>query len=412
MPIRIIHCADLHLDSPLHGGKLPESFPRDLLSQAPRLAFEDLVRRAIADAVDLVLVAGDLFDDSDNDARTVLWLRDRFRELERAGVRVAIVHGNHDFDALGANFVRWPENVHVFPGDRASTWSFAKDGRTVAVHGRSFPSRHVAENLVPGFPAAVPGAFNIGLLHTSLAGTSGHDPYAPCSLSDLEAKSYGYWALGHVHARQTWKTRDGWAAYPGNLQGRDPGETGAKGFLRLDVTDSVSEPEFQPCDRLRWDAIEADVAGVASFDELDSRLRAHPALSSHAPLPEIVRVRLVGACALDAALRRRVPERDALLASILEPRGRHLESARVHTRPARDPDEMRAMDDLRAAVLQAIEELKGDSAASGTAWSEAKEEIAYHLGEWATPSLLDAPLTDDVWEEVAAQALASLEEAP
>lgn len=411
MPIRILHCADLHLDSPLHGGRLPDSLPRDRLAQAPRQAFEELVRKAIARKAHLVLVAGDLFDDSDNDARTVLWLRDRFRELEQAGTRVAVVHGNHDFDALGANFVRWPQNVKVFGRDRAETWTFDIEGRTVAVHGRSFPSRHVAENLVPGYPAAVPGALNIGLLHTSLAGTTGHDPYAPCSLPELEAKGYGYWALGHVHKRQTWRTRDGWAAYSGNLQGRDPGETGAKGFLWIEATDSVSEPVFEACDRLRWNQIELDISGAATFDELEERLLACPELAGHPSVEEIVRVRLVGSCALDLALRRKPQDRDGLVENGLSARGRHLESVRVLTRSARTSDELRALDDLRAAVLQAVEELKGDAATTEAEWESARREIDYHLGaEWTSPDTRDATLSDEAWDDILAQALANLEE--
>lgn len=411
MPIRILHCADLHLDSPLHGGRLPDSFPRDRLAQAPRRAFEELVRKAIARKTHLVLVAGDLFDDSDNDARTVLWLRDRFRELEQAGIRVAAVHGNHDFDALGANFVRWPGNVRVFGRDRAETWTFDVDGRTVAVHGRSFPTRHVAENLVPGFPAAIPGALNIGLLHTSLSGTSGHDPYAPCSLADLEAKGYGYWALGHVHKRQTWRTRDGWAAYSGNLQGRDPGETGAKGFLWVEATDSVAEPAFEASDVLRWSDIEVDVSGAATFDDLEERLHACPELAGHTSVEEIVRVGLVGSCALDAALRRKPVDRDSLVESVLASRGRHLESVRVRTRSTRAPEELRALGDLRAAVLQSVEELKGDAATTVAEWESARREIEYHLGaEWTSPATRDSTLSDAVWDDILAQALANLEE--
>ena len=52
------------------------------------------------------------------------------------------------------------------------------------------------------YPARVPGLFNVGMLHTCVDGREGHEPYAPCSLTDLRAREYGYWALGHIHTRE------------------------------------------------------------------------------------------------------------------------------------------------------------------------------------------------------------------
>ena len=66
---------------------------------------------------------------------------------------------------------------------------------------RVFPAGTFLENLVPSYPKAAPGWFNIGLLHTSATGYEGHDRYAPCTLDDLRAKQYDYWALGHIHKR-------------------------------------------------------------------------------------------------------------------------------------------------------------------------------------------------------------------
>lgn len=69
----------------------------------------------------------------------------------------------------------------------------------VAIHGQSFANAAVTDNLAAGYPAAAAHCFNIGMLHTALAGHEGHAPYAPCEVGDLLAKGYDYWALGHVH---------------------------------------------------------------------------------------------------------------------------------------------------------------------------------------------------------------------
>jgi DNA repair protein SbcD/Mre11 len=84
------------------------------------------------------------------------------------------------------------------------------------------------------FPAARPGWYNIGILHTSLTGRDGHDVYAPCSLEDLLRVGYQYWALGHIHAREIVHA-DPPVVFPGNLQGRHARETGPKGATLVTV---------------------------------------------------------------------------------------------------------------------------------------------------------------------------------
>ena len=105
------------------------------------------------------------------------------------------------------------------------------------------------------------GWLNIGLLHTSLDGARGHDPYAPCTVQDLARFGYDYWALGHIHAAEI-VARDPWVVYPGNVQGRSPRETGPKGAMRVTVEDGriVSVEPFA-LDAARWAHERVDVAG-------------------------------------------------------------------------------------------------------------------------------------------------------
>ena len=95
--------------------------------------------------------------------------------------------------------------------------------------------------------------FNIGLLHSSVGEREGHDTYASCSVDQLRAHGYHYWALGHVHTREfLW--RDPWVVFPGNLQGRHVNETGEKGATLVTVTDGVisGEPRHISFDTVRW----------------------------------------------------------------------------------------------------------------------------------------------------------------
>src|SRR5690606_7457206 len=135
------------------------------------------------------------------------------------------------------------------------------------VHGQSFPQRATTDDLAARYPARVPGVFNVGLLHTSIDGREGHEPYAPTSLATMRSKGYDYWALGHVHAREVVSTEP-YVVYPGNLQGRHARETGPKGATVLTVEGGVVESiEHRALDVCRWEIVTVD-AGPAS-DPLD-----------------------------------------------------------------------------------------------------------------------------------------------
>jgi DNA repair exonuclease SbcCD nuclease subunit len=108
----------------------------------------------------------------------------------------------------------------------------------VAIHGQGFSTRAVTDNLVAHYPKARTGLFNIGLLHTSLNGREGHEPYAPCTLDELLSRGYGYWALGHVHKSEI-VHQEPWVVFSGNSQGRNVRETGEKGCMLVSVSDGI-----------------------------------------------------------------------------------------------------------------------------------------------------------------------------
>ena len=224
--MRFIHASDLHIDSPLRGLDRYEGAPVDRLRTATRGALERLVDKAISEHVDFVLLAGDIYDQDWQDFHTGLFFREQMVRLDRAGIRVYIVQGNHDAQGVISRQLGLPSNVTVFSSRTAETVRI--DELSVAIHGRSFPNRAVDEDLVPTYPAAVPGFFNIGMLHTSLTGRVGHDTYAPTDVATLVTKGYDYWALGHVHAREV-VSESPRIVFPGNVQGRHANETGAKG---------------------------------------------------------------------------------------------------------------------------------------------------------------------------------------
>jgi len=308
MTWRFIHAADVHLDSPLLGLERYEGAPVEAARRATREAFSALVSLAESEGVRLVVLAGDNFDGPWKDYRTGLFFVEQMARLGRADIRVFLVRGNHDAQNRSLKNLAFPRNVHEFSAHRAQTVRLEDLG--VAIHGQSFGESAVEANLAAQYPDAVPGLFNIGVLHTSLTGREGHDPYAPCTVDTLVSRGYQYWALGHVHAREVVR-EDPPIVYPGNLQGRHIRETGLKGCTLVTVEDDrVARIEHRPLCRLRFEVATVDVSGERSPDavvEAAIDAVAEQARTS-ADIPLAVRIRVTGVCAAHAALLRD-PER-------------------------------------------------------------------------------------------------------
>lgn len=247
---RFFHAADIHLDSPLRGLAGQEGNAVARVRTATREALDTLVRLAIEEMVDFLVIAGDLYDGDWRDYKTGLFFAAQMGRLNKEGIPVYLLHGNHDAESQITRRLDLPDNVHVFGSRKPET--FALDKMNVALHGQSFRQRDVTDNLVPDYPAPVPGAFNIGVLHTGLGGMGGHENYAPCAIEDLTNKGYDYWALGHVHQACVLHEKPR-IVFPGNLQGRHVRETGVKGASLVTVEDGeIVELTTVPCDVVRW----------------------------------------------------------------------------------------------------------------------------------------------------------------
>lgn len=264
--MRFIHAADIHLDSPLNGLSAYPDAPAEQLRSATRDAFTVLVDLAIAEEVDFMVIAGDLYDGSWRDFNTGIFFVKEMGRLKRADVPVYVLFGNHDAESEMTRKLELPDNVHVFGANRPQT--IIVDGLAVSLHGQSFKQRDVTTNLVTGYPAPTAGHFNIGVLHTALEGYASHATYAPCTVDELHAKGYDYWALGHVHEFEKW-TGASTIVFPGNLQGRNVRERGRRGAVMASVSDSGDVTvERIYIDVLRWEHLTVDVSDCETLADV------------------------------------------------------------------------------------------------------------------------------------------------
>ncbi|MCX8276768.1 MAG: DNA repair exonuclease [Dehalococcoidia bacterium] len=295
---RFVHAADLHIDSPFAGVGDADNRVATRLREATYEAFQNLVDLCINQNADFLVIAGDVYDGADRSVRAQLRFREGLSKLADKGIKSFVVHGNHDPLDGWQSSISWPEGVHIF-GAIPEWKNFEKNGEVVAaVQGMSYPTREVTDNLATQFtPPESPSLFAIGLLHANVGANSAHPNYAPCSVEDLSESGIDYWALGHVHTRQTLKRSAPVIAYPGNTQGRHPNETGARGALVVNVDPSgASRSDFVALDVVRWERSDIDISNLETIDSLDSAIRqATDNLSVEAEDRDVVcRLTLVG----------------------------------------------------------------------------------------------------------------------
>ncbi|MFO7710083.1 MAG: DNA repair exonuclease [Desulfobacterales bacterium] len=362
--LKFIHAADIHLDSPLVKLDAYEGAPVGVIRGATRRAFENLVRLAIEEKAAFVLIAGDLYDGDWKDYNTGLYLVSQLAKLREAGIRVLITAGNHDAASTITRSLRLPENTHIFPADRAAT--IRLDDLGVAVHGRSFGTQAVKDDLSLTYPPALAGCFNIGLLHTCATGREGHGPYAPCTLEGLREKGYDYWALGHVHRREV-LADDPPVVFAGNTQGRHARETGPKGCMLVSADGAGRAAlAFRPLDVVRWEAASIDAAGAENGHELVDRFRTALAerLALNPDVLTVLRVSVEGRTATHDEIMSD-PERWAneFRAAALDDAGERawVEKVKLRTQPLPAPG--KNPEGAVGELLALVDELAADPAA-------------------------------------------------
>ncbi len=265
--MRFLHIADVHLDSPFAGRS---EAMRARLRRASLTALSRCVATAIAESVDAVLIAGDLFDGTYLSFETERFLLGQLNLLSDEGIQVVYATGNHDpGQGSRAGDLEWPDSVTVVATAAAQTVPITgRAGETVghvtaAGHATARETADLSRLLRPARDSDLP---QVALLHTQVAWSGAdrvHGPYAPSSLDSLRAAGFHYWALGHVHTRQE-LSGDPPIHYCGSLQGRNPGETGARGGLLVDLGDPAAPVvEFREFSPIRWEKLTVATLGDA-----------------------------------------------------------------------------------------------------------------------------------------------------
>ena len=284
--LKIIHAADLHLDSPFSGLSPERAAQR---REEQRALLDRLAELANEEQADLVLLAGDLLDGSRVYRETVEALA---RTLGRIRAQVFIAPGNHDCYSPSSPYAgqEWPDNVHIFTSPAVERVELPLLNCTV--YGAGFDSPRQDQSPLAGFRAREEGGLRLMVLHGNTEGVG----YGTLTPADIADSGLDYLALGHIH-QHSGLQRSGatfWA-YPGCPEGRGFDETGEKGVLVVQAEQGRVQARFVPLCQRRYEVLRVDLTG--SSDLLATVEAALPARTQ----PHIYRIYLTGEWAPDAA---------------------------------------------------------------------------------------------------------------
>jgi exonuclease SbcD len=334
-PLRFIHAADLHLDSPFRGSVAASAALKERLQSATLGALRRVVDHTITSKADFLIIAGDIYDSKDRNLRALVSFRNEMERLAERNIPAFIVHGNHDpLNGWGSGF-QLPPNVVTF-GGHADTEPFIRRGREAArITGVSYMRERVTDNLASSLKPDGAAPYSIAVLHANVGHQSGHADYAPATVAELSAAGFDYWALGHVHTTSVLAVEPTMIVYPGNTQGRNPRETGPRGCYQVDVDrHGRAHLEFIDTSIARWTHLELSIANITSIDQLvDCMLQRARSAADSFDGPTVARCTIRGNGVVHRDLQR--DEMSEELAEVLSS-AVIVESVRITTGPGLD----------------------------------------------------------------------------
>ena len=191
--LKFIHAADFHLDSAF--GALTDRQAASRRRESRKLGVR-LANYVNSHGIDLVLLAGDLFDSNSTFRETGEQLAQALGQME---ARVFIAPGNHDWFGPGSPWqtVSWPENVHIFRENHMTAVELP--AWDLVLYGAAFTRQEQPEGFLSGFSVPEDGRTHIAVLHGEI------DPadrrYGPVRKDEIAASGLDYLALGHIHKR-------------------------------------------------------------------------------------------------------------------------------------------------------------------------------------------------------------------
>ncbi|GIM29180.1 exonuclease SbcCD subunit D [Clostridium polyendosporum] len=267
--IKILHCGDLHFDTPF--SELPHSLA-EIKKEELREIFSNIIDFGRKEKVNLIFIAGDLFDNLRVTKSTLDFIRKKFEEIKNIGVFIAA--GNHDpFNKKSFyELIEWSENVHIF-SDTFEAIEIEEFG--TVVYGASFGTSYVKESMLKNFKSEEKhkNLIKLMILHGDVASSEGGNEYNPITIDDIEKCGVDYLALGHRHFFSGIKRAGNtYYAYSGCPEGRGFDETGDKGIILGEIGINYANLSFISVCKRRYFIEQVDVTDCKSYEEIKERI--------------------------------------------------------------------------------------------------------------------------------------------
>ena len=260
--MKIIHCADLHLDSEMRANLNSEKAKirrSELLNQ-----FKEMVNFAVLNGIEAILIAGDMFDVKKISATTKNTVLDSIKS--NPGLSFYYLKGNHDNNNFLDGDEDLPDNLYMFDTE----WQYydLADGKIVVAGVELSPENVNSSNIKLNLDN---GRFNIVMLHGQESNGVAKDKAEVINLNAFKNKGIDYMALGHIHSYRKAKLDErGVYCYPGCLEGRGFDETGEHGFVLLDIDEDSRRysSEFIPFAKRRIHELHVDITDLMTSAEI------------------------------------------------------------------------------------------------------------------------------------------------
>jgi DNA repair exonuclease SbcCD nuclease subunit len=190
--VKILHTSDVQLDAPFRFLGAKGCQHRKQL----RDTFKRIVDLAVEAGCDLVLIAGDLFNDNRPQQGTIDFVA---HQLDRLDAPICILPGNHDcYDATSVyRKAGFSSNVTVFT-QQPTVMEYPR--LDLAVYGNPIPSTHSQLRPMKDLTKRGTLQWHVAMAHGNLVRPDISDPPRPIHPDEIKASGMDYVALGDWHS--------------------------------------------------------------------------------------------------------------------------------------------------------------------------------------------------------------------
>lgn len=267
--VKILHFSDLHFDTPF------KDLPGDL-GQIRRLelreCFSKIVDLAIKEKIEILLMAGDLFDNLTVEKNTLTFIQ---REIQRLGnIKIFIAAGNHDpyNEKSFYKMIEWGKNVHIF---KENIEEINIPELNVVVYGASFKDKYIRTSQLKDFsiPSNNSDKINLMVLHGTISSVQEGEEYNPLTLDSIAKSKVDYLALGHIHGFSGInRVHNTYYAYSGCPEGRGFDELGEKGVILGEVGKHYVDLKFIPLSKRKYFVEEVDITECFTIEDIKTNI--------------------------------------------------------------------------------------------------------------------------------------------